>query len=161
MKSKILAATLLLITTVTSSFASSNNSNFPVMRQVRISKPFQKLVVNSNIHLVLVQDESKSMITITGNEKDVDNVGITYNNDQLVITSKNNKDAVVMYIPVTDLSLINLASGATVSGEGDLKFNNLTVIVNQESFVNLKAAGNVTLKPADNCDVVYEKIRIK
>ena len=159
MKSKIFATILLVVVSITSSFAIVNNSNFPVIKQVRITRPFQKLVVNSNVHLVLVQDESKSIISITGNEKDVESIEITCNKDQLTITSKKNTEGIVVYVPVTDLSLINLASGAAVSGEGNLQFDNLTVIVDTDSYVNLKAAGNINLKPADNCDVVYEKIR--
>jgi hypothetical protein len=157
MKSKIFAAMLLLVATATSSFSLGNDSNFPGIREVRIAKPFQKLIVNNNVELVIVQDESKSIIAITGSEKNVENVDLIFSDDKLTITSKKNTEGVVIYIPITNLSLVKLASGAAVSGEGDLKFDNLTVILDTESYVNLKAAGNVTLKPADNCDIIYEK----
>ena len=44
-----------------------------------------------------------------------------------------------------------------MSGEGALKFDNLTVLVNTDSQVNLKALGSIILKSSDDCELVYEK----
>lgn len=160
MKSKIFAAALLLITTVTNSFGSGNNSNFPVIREVVITSSFQKIVVEKNVRVVLVQHMDKP-ITITGDEKKVQDIELYVVNDELIITSKNtNTESIVVYVPVKNLSLLKLASGASVSGEGVLKFDNLTVEVNNESQVNLKVIGKLVLKAADGCELVYEKNEI-
>jgi len=159
MKSKILVATLLLVTTVTNSFADRHHPNFPVIKEVTIKKDFQKILVDKSFQLVLVQNSNKSSVTISGDAKDVESVEVNVINDQLTVTSKRNinYNKIVVYVPVKDLSLLDLASGASVSGEGDLRFDNLTVVLNRDSHVNLKALGNITLKPADDCELAFEK----
>ena len=159
MKSKILVATVLLITTVTNSFAYRHHPNFPVIREVTIKTDFQKILISKSFQLVLIQNSNKSYVTISGDAKDVQDVEVNVINDQLTVTSKRNinYNKIVIYVPVKNLSLLNLASGASVSGEGDLRFDNLTVIINRDSRVNLKALGNIILKPADDCELVFEK----
>ena len=160
MKSKILVATVLLITTVTNSFAYRHHPNFPVIREVIIKTDFQKILINKNFQLVLIQNSGKSSVTIAGDAKDIQDVEVNIINNELRVTSKRNINysKVVVYVPVKNLSVLNLASGASVSGEGALKFDDLTVVLNRDSKVNLKALGNITLKPAaDDCELVFEK----
>ena len=159
MKSKILVATLLLITTVTNSFAYDNYPKYPVIRDVAIKTIYQKIFVDKSFQLVLIQNLNKTSVTIAGDAKDVQNVEVKIISDQLILTSKKkiNSNKIVVYVPVKNLSLLNLASGASVSGEGALKFDDLTVVINKDSQVNLKALGNITLKPADDCELVFEK----
>jgi len=109
-----------------------------------------------------VQHPGKSPVTISGDEKDLQNVEVNVINDKLTITSKKNINTkkIIIYVPVENLSFLELGSGATVSGEGALKFDNLTVLLNTGSQVNLKALGNIILESADNCELVYEKNEI-
>ena len=68
-----------------------------------------------------------------------------------------NYNKIVVYLPVKNLLLLKLANGASVSGEGALKFDNLTVLVNTNSQVNLRALGSIILKPSYDCELVNEK----
>jgi hypothetical protein len=158
MKSKIFAATVLFIAITVSSFGYSINSNSPAIREVAISGAFQKLMIDKNFEVVLKQSSGTSSVTIVGDEKNVQNVDVNIVNDQLIITSvRKLTGKVIVYVPVKNLSFLKLASGASVSGEGVLKFDNLIVEINTDSYVNLKALGKVILQPADDCEFVYEK----
>ena len=156
MKSKILAAVLLLITAANSV---SYSQNFPAIREVSIAASFQQISVDKNFQLVLIQNPNKSSVTIAGDKKNVHDVEVNIINDQLVITSKKkiNTGKIIVYVPVKALSLIKLGRGASVSGEGVLKFDDLIVVVNPDSHVDLKALGNIVVKPAEGCEFVYEK----
>jgi hypothetical protein len=158
MKSKILAAVILIITTVTTSFA-HDNSNFPVIRKISITSTFDQIIVDRDLQVVLVQPNGDSQITIAGDEKNVDGVEMNVVNGELVLTANKNTntDNVTVYIPVRNLSLVRLASGASVSGEGVLKFDNLTVVVNNESQVNLKVQGKLKVNAADGCELVFDR----
>ena len=158
MKSKILVTAVLFIITVTNSFAYHNYQNFPVTRDINLTTSFQKILVDKNVQLVLIQNLNKSSITIAGDEKDIKDVEANVVNGQLTITSKKKiNNRVVVYVPVKDLSLVKLERGASVSGEGALKFDDLMIVINTNSKVNLKAVGNIIIKPADDCELVYEK----
>ena len=159
MKPKIFVAALLLIFSATNAFAYGNYSNFPAIREVSITASFQKILVDKNIQLVLIQNPGKSTITIAGDEKKVQDVEIIIINNQLTIRLKKNMSTkeITVYVPVKNLSFLKLASGASVSGEGALKFDDLTVLVNTDSQVNLKAIGNITLESTYNCELVYER----
>jgi hypothetical protein len=159
MKSKILAASLLLAMTINSSFAFHKNPDFPETREISVKALFQKIVVDKNFQLVLIQNPNKSSVTIAGHKENLQDVEVNIIDGQLTITSKKNMNynKIVVYVPIGNLSLLKLASGASVSGEGALKFDNLTVLVNTGSQVNLKALGSIILKSSDDCELVYEK----
>ena len=159
MKAKIFSTALIIIITVTSSFGYAANSNFPVIKEVAITAAFQKIVVDKNFHIVLMQNPERSFITISGDEKNVQNVEMNIAGDQLLITSKKNANTenIVIYVPVKNLSLLQLATGASVSGDGALKFDDLKVEVNNESQVNLRVIGKITVQPAYGCELVFEK----
>src|SRR4029078_1688561 len=109
--------------------------------------------------LVLIQNPNKSSVTIAGHKENLQDVEVNIIDGQLTITSKKNMNynKIVVYVPVGNLSLLKLASGASVSGEGALKFDNLTVLVNTDSQVNLRALGSIILKPSDDCELFYGK----
>jgi hypothetical protein len=158
MNPKIIVAIALVITTMSSSFANNRNPIIPTVREVAITSSFNKLRVNKNLQIVLTQHTGKSSATIVGDERNVQNVEMNIINDQLVVTSKKNASngKLVIYIPVENISLLRLANGASVSGEGSLQFDNLTVEMDTDSRVNLKAVGNVILEPINSCELVYE-----
>ena len=164
MKTRILAAAFTcLLFTSTSSFAFDRKGSSPsASREVAIAGKFQKIRVGENIKLVLVPADQQNAATISGNQSKVSDVTVKVKGDQLVIYSSKgvNKGDVTVYVPVKDLSYIDLKEGASVAGKGDLKFNNLTVFVNIDSRMELEMIGNINIKPADNCDFVYEKKEI-
>lgn len=160
MKTRILAAafTCLLFTT-TSSFAFDRKESAPSTREVAIGEKFQRIRVGENIKMVLVPADQQNAVTISGNQSNLDAVTVKVRGNQLLISSGKtlNKGAVTVYVPVKDLSYIDLKEGASVSGKGNLKFTDLTVFVNIDSRMELTMIGNINIKQADDCDFIYEK----
>ena len=160
MKTSILAAafTCLLFT---SSFA-IDRKQMSSSREETIEQGFNKIRVGENIKLVLVPADQKNTVTISGDQSKLNAITFKVKGDQLLIYSANtlNKESITVYVPVKDLSYIDLKQGASVSGQGDLKFNNLTIFVNIDSRMNLTMTGKINIKQADDCDFIYEKKEI-
>lgn len=157
MKPKIFAVILLLTAFVTSSFAKSGSP--AVKREIAIMAPFKKIIVGEYINVVLVQDPYRLTITVSGDEKNVQYVHTNIYNNRLTISSKKNLTGkkITVYIPVGDLSEVHLSTGASVSGEGILKFPDLTVIMSDDTHTSLDVLGDVKISSNENCDFVYEK----
>ncbi len=160
MKPKILAATLLSAILITSSFCyADNRSSNSSSKQITVSGPFKKILVGEYINLVLIQDASASYITVAGDAKKISYINVSMSNNELSIKSKKNflNRKITVYVPVKDLSSVELKNGASISGEGALQFDNLTVTAGVNCHVALKAHGDITLKTVDDCVFVFEK----
>lgn len=158
---KIISAVLISTAFLTSSFGYTNNEKpgSPVNREIAIKSAFQRIKVGDHLQLVLVQDANKSTIVITGDDNSVQAVNASIDKGLLSMTSKKNlkNKNVKIFVPVTTLASLELASDASASTEGVVMLNDLKVLVHEGSKVMLSILGNFEIEPADYCDVVYEK----
>jgi hypothetical protein len=157
---QILSAVLVSAALLTGTFAYSNDAK-PIRtttKEISIASAFQKIELGSHIQLVLVQDENRSSVVIEGDENFIPAVNISIDKGVLSITSKQNLKGrkIKVYVPVTTLSLLDLARDASVATEGVLKLDDLKVIVHEGSTAALKVLGNLQIEPGEGCDFVYE-----
>ena len=157
---QILSAVLVSAALLTGTYAYSNDTK-PIRsktREISINSAFQKIELGRNVQLVLVPDENRSSGVIEGDENFIPAVNVSIDNGVLSITSKQNLKGrkIKVYVPITTLTLLDLASDASVTSEGILQLDDLKVIVNDGSTVALKVIGNLQIEPAENCDLVYE-----
>ena len=64
-----------------------------------------------------------------------------------------------VYVPVTTLTLLDLASDASVATEGVLTLDDLKVIVHDGSTAALQVLGNLQIEPGEGCDLEYETFK--
>ena len=109
-----------------------------------------------------MQDEERSAIRITGDENLISAVSVNVDNGLLSINSRKNLKYrnIIIYIPVTTLKSLDLASGASVLTEGTLKLDGLKVLVHDGSKVALKVIGDFQIESPDDCEFVYEKYEV-
>jgi hypothetical protein len=160
MKTKISAAAIALLFITATAFGHDRNRKpFFSSKEVAIESYYKKITVGSNIRLVLLPAGQQATVTVTGDLDRVNDVTVKMNKDEMIISSRKSvkSGSIVVYVPATDLSYINLKAGASVSSMGDLKFSDLTVFVNVDSRMDLKLAGNVRVQQAYDCDFIYEK----
>ncbi|MEP6949459.1 MAG: DUF2807 domain-containing protein [Ginsengibacter sp.] len=161
MKTQLLSAVLVSVAILTGTFAYSSNAK-PIKtstKEIAITSPFQKITVGNNLQLVLIQDESKSAVLITGDDNLLKFVKVSVNKGVLSIASNRylgNRN-IKIYVPVSTLASLDLASGASVATEGIVKLENLKVFVREDCKVNLHILGNFQLESDDDCDIVYQK----
>src|ERR1700750_3297866 len=154
MKTEILSATFALLSMAGYSFDKTQ----PSEKEIMVQDNYKKIMVGENIKLVLVPADKNTNIFISGNQDKLNNISVKENNDQIIISSKQSikQESIVVYVPVKELSFIELKKGAILSGQGDLTFNDLTVLVNVDSRMELKLKGNVKIKEAEDCYFIYE-----
>lgn len=158
MKTKIVTAVLALMTLSLSSFAFKKEKPTTI-KEVTIEGKFQKISVGRNIKLVLVPANEKSRIQVAGRQDKVTDVTLTVHNNRMVISSNKSVSAgaVIVYVPATELTHIDLGDGASLAGEGSLKYKHLTVFFNVGSRMDLTVLGKINIEHAEGCDLVYEK----
>jgi hypothetical protein len=160
MKTQLLSAVLVSVAILTGSFAYSNDAKpfRTTTKEISINSAFEKIELGSNIQLVLVQDENRSAVVIDGDENFIPAVNISIDRGVLSITSKQNLKGrkIKVYVPVTTLTLLDLASDASVTTEGIVKLDDLKVIVHDGSRADLHILGNLQIEPGEGCDLVYE-----
>ena len=158
MKTKIVTAALALMTLSVNAFAFGNEKP-SALKNVPVEGKFQKIAVGTNIKVVLVPANEHNSIQVAGNENKVNGITVTVNNNTMVIASKKSLSAgnVTVYVPAADLSYIDLGKGASLSGEGPLKFKDLTVLLNVDCWLDLKMLGKLNVKQTEDCELVYVK----
>lgn len=158
MKSRILTAVFALLTLTAFAFKGEKTT----LKEVTVAGNFKTITVANNINLVLVPASGISKVLVAGEEAKIKEVTISVANNKMTISSSKtvNPGSVTVYVPVTDLTYIKLGNGASVSSEGALKINDLTVFVNVDSRMELKTIGNINVTTADDCEFVYEKKQI-
>jgi hypothetical protein len=164
MKTQLLSTVLVSIAILAGSFAYSNDAK-PVntlTKEIAIKSAFQKITLESGIDLVLVQGANRSTILITGEENLVESVNVSIEKGVLSISSKKSlrNKKIKIYVPVTTLSSLDLASYASVTTEGIVKLKGLKVLVHEGSKVSLNILGDFHIESGDDCDFVYEKYEV-
>lgn len=162
MKSKILAATLILVVMVTSTFAHDRKRTSIATREISNTKLFNSLVVGRNLYVILVADDNYPGITITGDADLIASVQVEVKAESLqIFSSKNMKDRrIIVHVPVKDLKSLELMEGSQVTVQGVLQCTNLSVIVNADAHLALSYKGNAIIKPADDSEFIYERNEI-
>ena len=157
---QILSAVLLTTALLTSTFAFCNPKKpFKIAsKEISLNSSFQQIKLGSYIQLVLVDDPTRTTVLIEGDENYVSSVKVSIEKGVLSISSKPNlkkNGKIEVYVPVSNLSSINVGAEASVRTQGVVKLDHLKVIVNDGSKTDLHIAGNLQIEPAEGCDFVY------
>jgi hypothetical protein len=165
MKTQLVSSALLSIAILTSSFAYSNDAK-PIKsatKEIAIKSGFQKISVGQDFQLILTQAAGKSTILVTGDESLIQSVTATIDKGVLSVTSKKSlkNKKIRIYVPVNNLTFLELDRNASVTSEGIVKLEGLKVLVHEGSKVNLNILGNFQVESDDDCDFVYEKNETK
>jgi hypothetical protein len=123
-----------------------------VVSEVALSS-FEKLVVDANIDLVLVQDDTLKRAIIEGDEQLVPQIAVTIVNGIMTISSRGNnswyKGKVQVTVAVKELSKLEVNANATISTRNALHSAKLLVTVNGDCDVHVTSTGKVSFDTAD------------
>ena len=136
---------LLLLTMVVASYAQTAGDTNYALSELAVS-PFQKIVVNSNVDVVLVQNDTLKKAYIEGDEKLVPEIAITVNNGTLTISSRENvsyRGKVQVTIAVKQLLNLAINADASVVAFDALQTPKLQVSINGICDLHLKSTGKI------------------
>lgn len=155
MKKQILVTLVLMISVFTTAFAEKNSGVFaPASKKISVKEEIQKIVVEGNVDVVLFEDNNAA-IYMFGNTS---TTTISQTNGVLnVKNSKTTGEKTLVYIPVTDIREIEVKDNAKVSSAGPLISGELTVYVNGNCHIDLKATGKINLVEGEFTEMIVEK----
>src|SRR5678809_1368689 len=114
MKKKIFLFILLI--TITGSVFSQDNSSKTLVKKIPVEN-FNRLLIRSNITIILIEDPSEDSIRIEGSKKFIEKVMIIQAGKELTVRSKSFKDQKkkgIIYIPVRLLQNMEISAAAKV-----------------------------------------------
>ena len=114
MKKKIFLFILLI--TITGSVFSQENSSKTLVKKIAVEN-FNRLIIKSNITVMLIEDPSEDSIRIEGSKKFIEKVMIIQAGKELTVRSKSFKDQKkkgIIYIPVRLLQNMEISADAKV-----------------------------------------------
>ncbi|NII24675.1 hypothetical protein HB364_06280 [Pseudoflavitalea sp. X16] len=132
-----------------------------VSRQVKVAAPFNRLIIQGDVEIVLVNDPS-SFITIHGDVTDVDDVVIKNHNGRLIVSSKQQSHGkkMVIRIPFQQLKAIGMYGDVDLRSEDTLKTDALKVFMDGACKVSLTVEGTVSITHSDECEIEYNNKKL-
>jgi len=158
MKKKIFLFILLI--TITGSLFSQDNSSKTLIRKIPVES-FNRLVIRSNITVVLTEDPSEDSVRIEGSKKFNEKVmGIQGGKRRRVRakTFKDQKKKGIIYIPVRLLQNIEISAAAKVISYTILQSPVLNVLINGDCVIDLMLRGRLNIREAEGYNFTYHRI---
>lgn len=157
MKKQILVTLVLMISVFTTAFAEKDSNAFaPVSKKITVKKEVTKIVAEGNVDVVLFENEGAAIYMFG-------NTGTTSVSEKDgVLTVKNSKttgEKTLVYVPVKNVQEIEAKGNAKVSSAVPLTTKELTVYVNGDCHIDLKATGKINLVEGELTEMVVEKFR--
>jgi len=159
MKKQILATLVLMVSVFATATAADKKEDVCSTSKIITVKPsFTKLVVDGNVDVVLYEDNSNSQIRTFGGNCDLSATSISEKNGVLTIRNKNSKgEKVLVYVPVSNLSVIEARGNSKISSASVLKSPQLTLVIKGECKFNIQATGNIDVVDEGETEVTVEK----
>jgi len=159
MKRQIVTMFALLV--LSGSAVAKEKSDGPDVISVKITAPFQKLVVEGNVEVLLFEN-SLTFANVQGEKKSIDAVEFTQKDGVLTITAPSNGgDKAVVYLPVQHITMIEAWKDATVTSNTVLNSSDLTILLNDDCKVSVTATGKIKLLEGEETTMVVLKNVIK
>jgi hypothetical protein len=121
--------------------------------------PATTLIIDANVSVILVNNE-KAILNVTGKHSLADLVTITRNGDTLVIGCKKLKmltGSVVVYVPASQLKKIRINSAAIVRSFNSLHVPKLDVLINGACDISIANIGELNFTCTEKYDLYHNK----
>jgi Putative auto-transporter adhesin, head GIN domain len=160
MKKQILATLVLVISVFATATAGGKkeDAKCSTSKTINVKPTFSKLVVDGNVDVVLYEDNTTSAIRTFGDNCDIAATSIVEKNGVLTIRNKNTKgEKVLVYVPVSHLSVIEAKGNSKVSTATPLESAQLTLVVKGDCKFSIQTAGNIDVVDDGESEVTIEK----
>ena len=158
MKKKIFLFILLAIM-ITSLFSQKSSSETFVKKAA--VENFNRLIIKSNITVMLIEDPSEDSIRIEGSKKFIEKVLIIQAGKELTVRSKSFKDQKkkgIIYIPVRLLQNMEISADAKVTSYNVLQSPVLNILINGDCVIDLMLKGRLNISEAEGYNFTYHRV---
>jgi len=158
MKKKIFLFILLI--TITGSVFSQDNLSKTLVKKIPVES-FNRLLIRSNITIILIEDPSEDSIRIEGSKKFIEKVMIIQAGKELTVRSKSFKDQKkkgIIYIPVRLLQNMEISADAKVTSYNVLQSPVLNILINGDCIIDLMLKGRLNIREAEGYNFTYHRV---
>ena len=144
---------------ITSLFSQKSSSETFVKKAA--VENFNRLIIKSNITVMLIEDPSEDSIRIEGSKKFIEKVLIIQAGKELTVRSKSFKDQKkkgIIYIPVRLLQNMEISADAKVTSYNVLQSPVLNILINGDCIIDLMLKGRLNIREAEGYNFTYHRI---
>ncbi len=147
-----------------SAFLSTASSQIDLSHSVEKKiglRDFDRLIIKSNITVMLIENDSADSARICGDEKFVEKVMLLQADKELIVRAKSVKDLKrrgIIYIPVHCLQNLEVNADAKVISYNTLQSPVLNVLINGVCTVDLVLRGRLNIREAEGYDFTYRRV---
>ena len=119
---KVIIPGIALLLGATAVHAQAKNDFKYGLSEVKVA-PFEKIKINANVQVVLVQNSSVNKVFIEGDQKLLNTISITSENGELVINPTaafTGKEGLLLTIPVSQVKLVAVKGEARIESVASL-----------------------------------------
>ena len=123
--------------------------------------PFSRLIVKSNLRVVLIEDEKMDTARVEGTKKFLETVMIIQAGKDLIVRAKSFKDLKkegTVYIPVHNLKDIEVYSNAKIISFTTINSPELNVLINGSCIVSIVLNGKLNILEADGFNASFRRV---
>lgn len=123
--------------------------------------PFTRLIVKSNLRVVLVENGKPDSVRIEGSKKFIETVLVLQSEDQLIIRSKSFKDLKkegTIYIPVHDLQYLEVNADAKIVSYTSIRSPELKILINSDCVLSLVLDGKFNISNSDGFEYRFRRV---
>ena len=139
---------------------SQENSPETFVKKTAIES-FSRLIIRSNITIMLIEVPSEDSIRIEGSKKFIEKVMIIQAGKELTVRSKSftdQKKKGIVYIPVRLLQNMEISAAAKVISYNTLQSPVLNILINGDCIIDLMLKGRLNIREAEGYDFTYHRV---
>jgi hypothetical protein len=156
---KFVLMILLTIPVVSSLF--SREPSPPVFVKKFAVSDFNRLIIKSDITVMLIEDATEDSLRVEGNKKFIEKIIVIATGRELIVRSKSIRDQKkdgVVYIPVHSLKDMEINADAKVISYNTLLSPELNILINGNCTIDLMLKGKLNIREASGYDYTYRRV---
>lgn len=131
-----------------------NNQTVVAHKEINNSQAFENVEISGDVVLFLT-NETRSDITLQGDDRDIKGVTTTEKDNKLEINIDRKKTStkLIVYLPAAKIHSLKIIGDAKVFSTGDVLVDNLQITLKGNSIVKVYHYGKLTITPAQGYEL--------
>lgn len=123
-------------------------------KELAIGQEFENVEITGDVTVVLTNAMS-SNIVLRGTGKDINTVKTIEKERSLEINAEKKKTGsrLIVYLPVVNMHSLRVSGNAQIFSSGDIKVDDLEIILNGNALVKVYCYGNLKVTPAEGYEL--------
>ncbi len=131
-----------------------NDQTVVVHKEINNSQAFENVEISGDV-VIFLTNETRSDITLQGDDRDIKGVTTTEKNNKLEINVDRKKTStkLIVYLPAAKIHSLKIIGDAKVFSTGDVVVDDLQITLKGNSIVKVYHYGKLTITPAQGYEL--------